>query len=72
MTLLVPDVYVLVAPGAPGHRTPILRINTQDAAKFAFAADNMKLWLVLRPAGRRLADATVNRYAGNASRRAKT
>ncbi len=48
VTLLAPDVYVLVAAGA-GSSNTILRINTQDAAKFAFAADNTKLWLVLRP-----------------------
>ena len=48
VTLLVPDVYVLVAAGA-GSNDTIIRINTRDAAKFAFAADNTKLWLVLRP-----------------------
>ena len=48
MTLLVPNVYVLVAPGA-GAAAAVLRINTRDAAKFAFAADNSRIWLVLRP-----------------------
>ena len=47
--LLQPDVYVLVAPGA-GTSATILRINTRDAAKFAFASDNTTVWLVLRPA----------------------
>ena len=48
MTLLAPDVYVLVAPGA-GSSNAVLRVATQDVAKFAFAADNAKIWLVLRP-----------------------
>jgi len=48
VTLLAPDVYVLVAPGA-GSSAAILRIQTQDAAKFAYAADNSRVWLVLRP-----------------------
>jgi Flp pilus assembly protein CpaB len=48
VTLLAPNVYVLVAPGA-GSPDAIIRINTNDAAKFAFAADNVRLWLVLRP-----------------------
>ena len=48
--LLQPDVYVLVAPGAESQGAAILRVNTQDAAKFAFASDNTTVWLVLRPA----------------------
>jgi Flp pilus assembly protein CpaB len=48
VTLLTPNVYVLVAPGT-GSNNAILRINTRDAAKFAFAADNERIWLVLRP-----------------------
>ena len=48
VTLLAPDVYVLVAAGA-GSNDMIIRVNTQDAAKFAFAADNTKIWFVLRP-----------------------
>jgi Flp pilus assembly protein CpaB len=48
VTLLQPDVYVLVAPGA-GSSNAILRINTEDIPKFAFAADNARIWLVLRP-----------------------
>jgi pilus assembly protein CpaB len=48
--LLEPDVYVLVAPGADSQGAAVLRINTQDAAKFAFASDNATVWLVLRPA----------------------
>ena len=48
VTLLAPNVYVLVAPGT-GSANAILRIDTRDAAKFAFAADNERIWLVLRP-----------------------
>ncbi len=48
VTLLVPNVYVLVAPGA-GAASAVIRINTRDAAKFAFANDNSRIWLVLRP-----------------------
>jgi Flp pilus assembly protein CpaB len=48
VTLLAPNVYVLVAPG-DGSSAAVLRINTRDAAKFAYASDNEKLWLVLRP-----------------------
>jgi Flp pilus assembly protein CpaB len=48
VTLLMPDVYVLVAPGA-GAPAAVLRINTRDAAKFAFAADHTTMWFVLRP-----------------------
>jgi Flp pilus assembly protein CpaB len=48
VTLLAPDVYVLVAPGN-GSADAVIRINTNDAAKFAYAADNVRLWLVLRP-----------------------
>ncbi len=48
VTLLAPDVYVLVAPGA-GSGNAVLRISTNDAAKFAYAADNARIWLVLRP-----------------------
>jgi Flp pilus assembly protein CpaB len=48
VTLLVPDVYVLVAPGS-GSSNAVLRVTADQAAKFAFAADNAKIWLVLRP-----------------------
>lgn len=46
--LLASNIYVLVAPAAAGGDA-VLRIRTQDAASFAFAADNTKVWLVLRP-----------------------
>jgi len=48
VTLLVPDVYVLVAPVGGGGNW-VFRVPTKQAAKFAFASDNTKLWLVLRP-----------------------
>ena len=48
VTLLASDVYVIVAPvGGAGNF--ILRVPTAQAAKFAFASDNTKIWLVLRP-----------------------
>jgi len=48
VTLLVSNVYVISAPTGGGGNF-ILRIPTQQAAKFAFANDNTKIWLVLRP-----------------------
>jgi Flp pilus assembly protein CpaB len=48
VTLLEPNVYVLVPPEA-GSGQAVLRVNTADAAKFALAADNARIWLVLRP-----------------------
>ena len=48
MTLLAPDVVRARAPvGGAGNF--ILRVPTKQAAKFAFASDNTKIWLVLRP-----------------------
>jgi Flp pilus assembly protein CpaB len=48
VTLLASNVYVLEAPTGGGGNF-ILRVPTQQAAKFAFASDNTKIWLVLRP-----------------------
>jgi Flp pilus assembly protein CpaB len=48
VALLAPDIYVLVAPGN-GSNDAILRVNTNQVAKFAYAADNARVWLVLRP-----------------------
>ncbi len=45
VTLLASNILVLVAPGG----NAVLRIPTSEAPKFAFAADNAKIWLVLRP-----------------------
>lgn len=56
LRLLVEDVVVLAAPegaagvggGAQGTNVT-LRVKDDDAAKIAFAADNGKVWIVLRP-----------------------
>jgi Flp pilus assembly protein CpaB len=48
VTLLAPDIYVLVAPGT-GSDDAVLRVNTNQVAKFAYAADNERIWLILRP-----------------------
>jgi Flp pilus assembly protein CpaB len=48
VTLLAQDVYVISAP-AGGSGNFILRVPTSQTARFAFAADNTKIWLVLRP-----------------------
>jgi Flp pilus assembly protein CpaB len=50
--LFEPNVEVLTVPGRPGPSgggNLILRINTADAAKFAYAADNTQFYFVLRP-----------------------
>jgi Flp pilus assembly protein CpaB len=58
--LLASNVLVLSAPtsggggalsgnSSTGGGNAILRVTTADAAKFAFAADNGRLWLILRP-----------------------
>jgi Flp pilus assembly protein CpaB len=48
VTLLASNIYVIEAPVGGGGNF-ILRVPTQQAAKFAFASDNTKIWLVLRP-----------------------
>jgi Flp pilus assembly protein CpaB len=55
--LLASNVLVLAAPssasagvsGGGGNPNAVLRVTNKTAAKFAFAADNGVLWLVLRP-----------------------
>jgi len=50
--LFRPNVKVLAIPTIPGPSgggNLILRIETKDAANFAYAADNTQLWFVLRP-----------------------
>jgi Flp pilus assembly protein CpaB len=50
--LFRPNVKVLaipLTPGPSGGGNMILRIETKDAANFAFAADNTQLWFVIRP-----------------------
>jgi Flp pilus assembly protein CpaB len=53
---LLQDVLVLSAPtpagggiGNAGGSSLVLRVQLQDAAQLAFAADNGKIWVVLRP-----------------------
>jgi Flp pilus assembly protein CpaB len=47
--LFRPAVKVLAVPGPQGGNL-VLRVHTKDAADFAYAADNTRLWFVLRPA----------------------
>ena len=56
LRLLIPNVQVLAVPAAAGGgvgataaSNVVLRVKTQEAAEVAFASDNGKLWLVLRP-----------------------
>ena len=63
--LFRPNVKVLAVPTQPGPSgggNLMLRVETRDAANFAYAADNTQLWFVLRPVigARRTADATAN------------
>jgi len=50
--LFRPNTKVLAIPSIPGPvggSNLILRMETKDAAMFAYAADNTQLWFVLRP-----------------------
>jgi Flp pilus assembly protein CpaB len=54
--LLMPNVLILAAPNqvaagtaAPTSSNYILRVPTKDAARFAYAVDNGKIWFLLRP-----------------------
>ena len=50
--LFRPNVKVLAIPTIPGPTgtgNMILRLETKDAATFAYAADNTQLWFVIRP-----------------------
>jgi hypothetical protein len=52
VTLFAPNVKVLTVPAIPGPSggsNLVLRIETADAAKWAFAADNTQFYFVLRP-----------------------
>lgn len=58
VTTLLQDVLVLNAPGAAGgglvgggasSGNVLLRVSEHDAASVAYAADNGKVWIVLRP-----------------------
>jgi Flp pilus assembly protein CpaB len=46
--LFRPNVKVLAVPTPQGGNL-VLRVNTKDAADFAYAADNAQLWFVVRP-----------------------
>ena len=46
--LFRPNVKVLAVPTAQGGNL-VLRVDTRDAADFAYAADNAQLWFVVRP-----------------------
>jgi Flp pilus assembly protein CpaB len=65
VTLFRPNVKVLAVPsvaGPSGGGNLVLRIETKDAADFAYAADNSQLWFVLRPvvAAKKTAPDTAN------------
>jgi Flp pilus assembly protein CpaB len=47
--LFRPNVKVLAVPTPEGGNL-VLSVDTKDAAKFAFAVDNTRMWFVLRPA----------------------
>ena len=50
--LFEPNVKVLAIPSIPGPSgggTLVLKIQTADAARFAFANDNAQFWFALRP-----------------------
>ena len=47
--LFRPAVKILAVPG-PTSATLILRVDTKDAAKYAYVVDNKRVWFVLRPA----------------------
>jgi Flp pilus assembly protein CpaB len=50
--LFAPNVKVLTIPTVPGPAgggNLIIRIDTKDAAKWAFANDNAQFWFVIRP-----------------------
>jgi Flp pilus assembly protein CpaB len=49
VTLFRPNIKVLAVPTPEAGGNLVLRVQTRDAAKFAFAADHTRLWFVLRP-----------------------
>jgi Flp pilus assembly protein CpaB len=52
VTTLMQDILVLSAPGAGtagANSNVVLRVSEHDAPSLAFAADNGKVWIVLRP-----------------------
>jgi Flp pilus assembly protein CpaB len=58
MRLLIPNVQVIQASagggggvGSTGNNDVVLAVNDNQAAELAYASDNGKIWLVLRPGG---------------------
>jgi Flp pilus assembly protein CpaB len=49
ITLFRPAVKILAVPG-PSGGSLILRVESREAADFAYAIDHTRLWFVLRPA----------------------
>jgi Flp pilus assembly protein CpaB len=52
VTLFAPNVKVMAVPAVPGPSggsNTIMRIETKDAARWAYAADNTQFYFVLRP-----------------------
>jgi Flp pilus assembly protein CpaB len=54
--LLLADVYIMAAPGAAGggiggttSTAYVLRVETSQAGRFAFAAEHGRFWLIARP-----------------------
>ena len=63
--LFRPNVKVLaipLTPGPSGGGNLVLRMESKDAATFAYAADNTQLWFVLRPVvgAKKTANTTAN------------
>jgi Flp pilus assembly protein CpaB len=65
--LFRPNVKVLAVPGVEGGNL-MLRIDTKDAADFAYAADNAQLWFVIRPVAGAKATARDTATAGSVLR----
>jgi Flp pilus assembly protein CpaB len=56
LRVIVPKAYVIAAPGSGGGgiggadtKNVVLRVTDRQAANLAFASDNGKVWIVLRP-----------------------
>jgi Flp pilus assembly protein CpaB len=49
ITLFRPAVKILMVPGSSGGNL-MLRVDTRDAADFAYAIDHTRMWFILRPA----------------------
>jgi len=47
--LFRPNVYVIAVPGQNESGNLMFRVNSSDAADFAFAADNTQMYFVIRP-----------------------